>query len=172
MTIRYESSGQRPNPNQTINTLPSPEPKPQPQNQPCQSPSRNQKRHQRIPSQPIQLSNSKTKTFKRRPMKTAPSPVPHQPTASSVERLLQPTHPGCQQDVIYHKPKEKPHFRPQTTRPGDKKILRLSKPHAINGAQQTERRTVSLPFKKYVLAPQNHASSSASKKALAFGLPA
>ena len=47
---------------------------------PRRSPSKNQKRHQRIPSQPMQLSNSKSKPLKRQPMKTAPSPAPHQPT--------------------------------------------------------------------------------------------
>jgi hypothetical protein len=45
-----------PEPNQILSTLPQPKP----QNQSRQLPSKNQKRHQRIPSQPIQLSNSKT----------------------------------------------------------------------------------------------------------------
>src|ERR1700751_4032693 len=38
----------------------------------------------------------------------------------SVERLLQTSPPGCQQDVIYGKAQENPHFRPQSPSPGTK----------------------------------------------------
>ena len=71
-----KSSSYCPNQNQILSTLPQPKP----QNQSRQSPDRNQKRHQRIPSQPIQLSNSNLKTLSFCLQRSEPSSKPQRQT--------------------------------------------------------------------------------------------
>ena len=60
MTIRYHKLKQKPKPKPDHHHASITRAKAQNRTNPRQSPSRNQKRHQRIPSQPIQLSNSKS----------------------------------------------------------------------------------------------------------------
>jgi hypothetical protein len=73
----------RPNPNRPSSRFHPQSQNPKNRTSPRKSPRRNQKRHQRIPSQPIQLSNNKTNHTQHQPTKTAPFPVPHQPTPNA-----------------------------------------------------------------------------------------
>src|SRR6202044_1459375 len=76
MTIRYISSSKAQTSTRSPSTSRNPKQSPDPETSLHRSPRRNQKRHQRIPSQPIQLSNSNSLRPNHQPIKTAPFPLP------------------------------------------------------------------------------------------------
>ena len=111
MTIRYISSSKAQTKTRSPSTSHHQNLHPSNRTSPRRSPHKNRKRHQRIPSQPIQLSNSNLEAPTANQLKRHRFRYLKAADAQSVERLLQPTSPHCQQAVTQANPWISPKHR-------------------------------------------------------------